>query len=169
VSAEDDVRSGLAALAADVLPRVEPSPCVVEGQPIPWLPQRPLWVPGEVEARRRLAGMPYDEYLLTAHWRHRRKRALALAGCRRERCARRSGLEVHHLSYDRRGFENDDDLIVLCDGCPEEAHTLAVELVRTWRRWVTTPPDDPGPRATRPEPYQAPARRRRSARSAAWS
>jgi hypothetical protein len=134
------------------------------GQPIPWMPQRLPTHPGEIDARRALAAMPYQQYLNTRHWRWRRRRALWLADDRCEHCGRQPfdrtelvdldetdeyaferlkvrrarfarWLEVHHLTYDRRGCEDDDDLIVLCDQCHELAHTLPVDAVRAWRRW----------------------------------
>ncbi len=91
-------------------------------RPMPFLPQRPLSHPGEAEARRQLAALPYDDYLQTRHWRRRRDRALWLAGDRCERCGGRRLLDVHHRSYARLGCEDDTDLIVLCHPCHDHTH-----------------------------------------------
>lgn len=69
---------------------------------------------GEISALR---AMPYEQYLQTAWWRGRRNLALRRAGYKCERCAAGRQLEVHHLSYERRGDEADEDLQVLCRGC----------------------------------------------------
>jgi hypothetical protein len=70
----------------------------------------------------RLAAMPYDQYLRTGWWQWRRKRSLWLAGYRCRRCQRDRCLQVHHVTYARRGDEADDDLEVLCNGCHRDEH-----------------------------------------------
>jgi len=79
--------------------------------------------------------MPYPDYLETPHWRRRRERSLWLAGHRCEHCGRSDGgpLEVHHLTYDRRGWEADEDLIVLCGDCHELAHAVGPDEAGAWR------------------------------------
>lgn len=61
--------------------------------------------------------MPYAQYLQTGHWRTVRDRALRRAGFRCSKCSTKRDLQVHHLTYARRGAELDDDLEVLCRGC----------------------------------------------------
>ena len=61
--------------------------------------------------------LPYDEYLKTDHWQHRRLRALAKAENHCQVCHAAAGLEVHHNTYQRLGHERDADLVVLCRNC----------------------------------------------------
>lgn len=65
-----------------------------------------------------LRTMPYSEYLQTPHWQERRTRSLKKAGFRCQVCnAYGVRLNVHHRTYERRGYEFDTDLIVLCQEC----------------------------------------------------
>jgi hypothetical protein len=78
------------------------------------------------EARRerlsRLRSMPYAVYLHTPHWRMVRKEALVagLHCCRI--CASPDHLNVHHRTYERRGWELLLDLTVLCAECHQLFH-----------------------------------------------
>lgn len=78
------------------------------------------------EARKRredLSAMPYHEYLQTPEWQQMRKSKVRSAGFRCQRCFWRDRkLDVHHLTYERRGAEHRDDLIVLCRPCHEAEH-----------------------------------------------
>lgn len=71
-----------------------------------------------------LATMPYRQYLQTPEWRTRRRHALEHADHRCQRCGSRYRLEVHHRTYERRGAERLDDLVVLCANCHREEHGL---------------------------------------------
>ena len=78
-----------------------------------------------------LRRLPYREYLRTAHWG--RVRALALErardGC--ALCPAITTLQVHHRSYARKGFEQPENVAVLCDECHGRHHgTLALAAVR---------------------------------------
>lgn len=67
-----------------------------------------------------LVGMSqkYREHMDSEEWRATRKRVLARAMMRCERCnAFGVPLEVHHLTYERFGKERDDDLQALCRDC----------------------------------------------------
>jgi hypothetical protein len=67
--------------------------------------------------------MPYREYLQTPEWQETRKRAMKRAGFRCQVCnAYGVRLNVHHRTYERRGFEDNQDLIVLCEGCHSIFH-----------------------------------------------
>ena len=66
--------------------------------------------------------MPYAEYLQTPEWFAKRTAALRRAGYRCQLCNRTGRLEVHHRTYERRGNEAPEDLIVLCEGCHEVFH-----------------------------------------------
>ena len=70
-----------------------------------------------------LKSMPYKEYLQTPEWQQVRKRSLMLADNKCQVCEA-SGVElhVHHKTYERRGEELPDDLIVLCKTCHEDIH-----------------------------------------------
>jgi len=66
----------------------------------------------------------YSEYLRSPKWSLKRKQALAQAGEKCERCGQSKWtvrLEVHHLTYERLGHEDLNDLQVLCKEC----HILA--------------------------------------------
>jgi hypothetical protein len=70
-----------------------------------------------------LAMMPYAEYLKSPHWQAVRRDALARAKNRCQLCnSRKKPLHTHHNSYERRGYENSDDLIVLCANCHAKFH-----------------------------------------------
>lgn len=65
-----------------------------------------------------LRTMPYREYLQTPEWQDRRMRAMKRAGFRCQVCnAYGVRLNVHHRTYERRGHEDDRDLITLCEDC----------------------------------------------------
>ena len=69
----------------------------------------------------RLRYMPYAEYLETGHWKMTRKVAFARAKGRCQVCnVKDVELHVHHRTYERRGDERPQDLIVLCCDC----HTI---------------------------------------------
>jgi HNH endonuclease len=70
----------------------------------------------------RLREMPYREYLKTSHWQILRNKKLRLAENRCEDCGSAKDLQVHHLTYERRGEEDLDDLKVLCAVCHEKVH-----------------------------------------------
>ncbi len=70
-----------------------------------------------------LQSMPYTEYLKTYEWRKRREYALSRAGHCCNICNKAdTTLDVHHRTYERRGDENYNDLIVLCRGCHKTFH-----------------------------------------------
>ena len=72
----------------------------------------------------RLKAMPYRLYLKTAHWRRTRERALDHYGATCVMCDR-TPVEVHHRTYNRRGEERLEDLIVLCREHHENFHNEA--------------------------------------------
>lgn len=77
----------------------------------------------EIEARKRyLHTMPYPEYLKTEHWQEKRKEARERANERCQVCNATTTLNVHHRTYVRRGYEEPEDLIVLCKGCHQLFH-----------------------------------------------
>lgn len=78
---------------------------------------------GYIESRlEELHKMPYAEYLQTEHWQHTRAESLKRAGYHCQVCNTGKHLHVHHRTYERRGYERDDDLTVLCDKCHQLFH-----------------------------------------------
>lgn len=75
----------------------------------------------EIQRQQRLDflhTMPYYDYLQTPEWQDTRKRAMKRAGFRCQVCnAYGVRLNVHHRTYERRGYEENRDLIVLCENC----------------------------------------------------
>ncbi len=69
-----------------------------------------------------LKTMPYAEYLRTVHWDEIRRGALRRARYRCQLCNKQGVLHVHHRTYDRRGEERWNDVIVLCANCHGEHH-----------------------------------------------
>src|SRR3990167_3140046 len=58
-----------------------------------------------------------EVYLKSHHWREVRTEAICEAVHKCRRCGisdDEATLDVHHLTYERLGFENPDDVIVLC-------------------------------------------------------
>jgi hypothetical protein len=77
-----------------------------------------------------LRALPYDEYLRTDHWQRIRRDALEAAGYVCQGCfVRRVRLDVHHVSYARRGAEQPEDVLVLCRDCHGLAHNPRTDLV----------------------------------------
>jgi 5-methylcytosine-specific restriction endonuclease McrA len=88
----------------------------------------------EVEEKRRitaeerqrqidaLKSIPYSEYLTTEHWKDTRRKALERAGRRCQLCGSQYELQVHHNTYENRGNEQPQDLIVLCRSCHSRHH-----------------------------------------------
>jgi len=82
--------------------------------------------------RQELQEMPYREYLQTPEWRETRRQAIERAKGRCELCNSTVLLRVHHKSYERRGEEQKEDLIVLCESCHAKFHgKLTNTAVRT--------------------------------------
>jgi hypothetical protein len=70
-----------------------------------------------------LKTMPYVDYLSSPEWEQIRKRSLMLAENRCQVCeATGVELHVHHKTYERRGEELPEDLIVLCKTCHTNIH-----------------------------------------------
>lgn len=86
------------------------------------------WEAGLEAARRRsaeLSRMPYKDYLRTEEWKRLRVLVVARAGNQCERCGKTGRrTNVHHLTYERRGFEMLSDLILLCEPCHEAEHGI---------------------------------------------
>ncbi len=72
----------------------------------------------------------YAEYLRSQEWRKRRETIIRQRGKKCERCGtgRYTTVQVHHLTYERVGAENDDDLVLLCRNCHRQLHGLPRKL-----------------------------------------
>jgi len=67
--------------------------------------------------------MPYPKYLKTEHWQHFRKEALKFAEYTCNKCKiKNTTLHVHHLTYENRGRETFNDIMVLCEKCHKLEH-----------------------------------------------
>ena len=68
----------------------------------------------------------YDDYLLTKHWRAKRKVIIAerLGIC--EKCKKKieekGKIHIHHLTYENIGDEKNEDLMLLCENCHNKIH-----------------------------------------------
>jgi hypothetical protein len=73
------------------------------------------------------ATMPYEEYLKTRKWRRFARKIKKDSGFKCQECGEQLDLEVHHLTYERRGYEKDEDVIVLCHECHSGRHGIVIE------------------------------------------
>lgn len=71
----------------------------------------------------------YQEYLLTTHWRNKRKLVATMADYRCEICKKKitSGFHIHHLSYKHIGNEQTKELMFLCPDCHTAIHSKKSE------------------------------------------
>lgn len=69
-----------------------------------------------------LKSMDYKTYLKTDEWQRKRLDALERARDVCEKCGSADNLQVHHKTYERRGEELPEDLIVLCTKCHRAEH-----------------------------------------------
>ena len=67
----------------------------------------------------------YQEYLLTNHWRNKRKLIATMADYRCEICKKKitTGFHIHHLSYKHIGNEQTKELMFLCPDCHTAIHS----------------------------------------------
>jgi chromosomal replication initiation ATPase DnaA len=82
-----------------------------------------------------LKTMPYVEYLQTPEWLAKRELVLKRDSHCCHVCSGSDSLHVHHLTYERRGNEDLDDLVVLCRICHFSYHqslTTCPDHLRDW-------------------------------------
>lgn len=73
-----------------------------------------------------LEKMPYQEYLQTTYWKKFAHKARKKADYCCQKCGRGNTLlDVHHLTYERRGKEWYSDVLVLCRQCHNAIHGKA--------------------------------------------
>lgn len=66
--------------------------------------------------------MPYRQYLNTHHWKTTSAEAKKKAGFKCRLCNSGGELHTHHRTYENRGSEAEEDLIVLCADCHGKFH-----------------------------------------------
>lgn len=85
---------------------------------------RDALVAGLKEIGEYYPGMPYKQYLQTEYWKNRSEQAKNKADHSCQLCCGTGELHVHHRTYERRGYERDSDLIVLCASCHAKFHDI---------------------------------------------
>lgn len=72
---------------------------------------------------KQLQDIDYIEYLKTEHWKHFRAECYKWSGYRCQLCNEKDiALSVHHKTYENRGRETFNDVIVLCLKCHSKIH-----------------------------------------------
>jgi hypothetical protein len=84
--------------------------------------QFPNWPAVTSERARELHAMAYPLYLETPEWRLRATQIKTSSGLRCAACGGDTRLQVHHLTYVRRGYERPSDLLTLCRVCHKLVH-----------------------------------------------
>jgi 5-methylcytosine-specific restriction endonuclease McrA len=88
----------------------------------------------------------YRRYLRSPEWQQRRQAIVERSRGFCEDCGSRENLDVHHITYKRRGAERAEDLVALCRHCHKERHhgkrttldVIALMILRRWRIWRHT-------------------------------
>ena len=74
-------------------------------------------VAGRKHAAKQVAIAGKSKYFLSKAWQTKRRQVIKLRGGRCELCKSKKRLQVQHLTYDRLGREEMDDLKVVCGWC----------------------------------------------------
>jgi 5-methylcytosine-specific restriction endonuclease McrA len=93
------------------------------------------------KAARKARQREYRQYLHSEGWQARRAAAIARSCGFCEDCGIRTNLDVHHITYARKGAERPEDLRALCRNCHKERHhgkrslpdVIALAILRWWR------------------------------------
>ena len=67
----------------------------------------------------------YQEYIKSPQWQAKADRLKAASGWKCQLCNKdgnKTTLHAHHKTYDRLGFEDDNDIIILCKDCHAKFH-----------------------------------------------
>jgi 5-methylcytosine-specific restriction endonuclease McrA len=70
--------------------------------------------------------MSYKTHIGSRRWNEIRQRILARCAGRCESCGAMRPLQIHHLNYDRVGYERDSDLAGLCGFCHAKQHNIKI-------------------------------------------
>ena len=73
----------------------------------------------------------YEMYIHSSAWKMRAETRLAIDGHSCQVCGR-AAEEVHHLTYDRFGQEEMEDLVSLCKKCHRKAEEIYDPAVLPW-------------------------------------
>lgn len=65
----------------------------------------------------------YELYLKSKEWEQRRQEYFTKNGYKCSVCSSQHIIQLHHLNYNRLGYEKDGDLICLCSECHKLLHT----------------------------------------------
>lgn len=82
----------------------------------------------------------YRAYILSAHWQEVREGALTRFGHRCALCNGSRELNVHHRTYERLGYEQPGDVVVLCRFCHAWYH-MGKSVLKSMPRPAIDPPD----------------------------
>lgn len=77
----------------------------------------------------------YKEYLDSEQWQRVRSQRVSMDSCKCVRCGSGKNLQVHHKTYERRGFEHLDDLETLCERCHKEEHERKIHEILGKNHW----------------------------------
>lgn len=66
----------------------------------------------------------YYEYIASKEWQRKRLARIKLDGYKCHICGSSRNLNVHHLTYERLGHEDMEDLMTLCRSCHEKVHEI---------------------------------------------
>lgn len=82
-----------------------------------------IFIPNYNEVIEHLKEIPYSDYLLTEHWVYFSKRVKKYYGNKCMMCNSKDNIiDVHHRTYENRGREMYDDVILLCRICHAKFH-----------------------------------------------
>lgn len=81
----------------------------------------------KVQAARDVSGsfssyVDYQEYINSPEWKATSRRRMRMDGFQCAICGTAKNLAVHHITYERLGREEMDDLITLCKNCHSKVH-----------------------------------------------
>lgn len=71
---------------------------------------------------KKFNNMDYVDYLNTEHWKHFREQVFIFYNRECQVCKSKAGLNVHHKTYENRGRETFNDIILLCNECHKKIH-----------------------------------------------
>lgn len=64
----------------------------------------------------------YKKYLQGDHWEEFKKLIFEWRGRKCQLCQSQRKLQVHHMTYKRRGKEDPRDVLIVCDSCHKFIH-----------------------------------------------
>ena len=105
------------------------------------MPSMPAFLHRARKSRWRMIGVMVDDeyqaYLRGPEWAAKKAARLDLDGHRCQGCQQEEHLQVHHVTYARRGRERISDLITVCDRCHRMIHKAYRPCSGAGLRYVT--------------------------------